>query len=142
MKTDGFHVYMLNGQLLLIMAVPEFGNLTLESNLTIEGYPNQMMLDGDRLVISSRINSWEIPYESDLGELLFDDPQTKSRINNLVKYTVVDISDRSSPSVVRELYIEVFKMVVPLFDMYESLRKNLILIMIKYFFGEVAQAHL
>lgn len=106
LKTDGFHVYMLNGQLLLIMAVPEFGNLTLESNLTIEGHPNQMMLDGDKLVISSRINSWEIPHESDLGGLLFDDSQTKSRINNLVKYTVVDISDRSSPSVVRELYVE------------------------------------
>ena len=43
LKTDGFHIYMLNGQLLLIMGVPEFGNLTMESNLTIEGNPTQMM---------------------------------------------------------------------------------------------------
>lgn len=107
LKTDGFHIYMLNGQLLLIMAVPEFGNLTLESNLTIEGNPNQMMLDGDRLVISSSIYSWELPQESDLRELLYADQKTySSRVQNLVKYTVVDISDRSSPSVMRELYIE------------------------------------
>ena len=46
---------MLNGQLLLIMGVPEFGELTLESNLTIEGNPTQMMIEGDRLVISSDI---------------------------------------------------------------------------------------
>ena len=47
LKTDGYHIYMLNGQLLLIMGVPEFGNLTLESNLTIEGNPSQMMIEGD-----------------------------------------------------------------------------------------------
>ena len=52
LKTDGYHIYMLNGQLLLIMGVPEFGELTLESNLTIEGNPTQMMIEGDRLVIS------------------------------------------------------------------------------------------
>ena len=31
---------------------------------------------------------------------------TYTRVQNLVKYTVVDISDRSSPSVEKELYIE------------------------------------
>ncbi|PXF24441.1 MAG: hypothetical protein CXX70_11950, partial [Methanobacteriota archaeon] len=36
LKTDGFHIYMLNGNLLVIMGVPEFGELTLESNMSIQ----------------------------------------------------------------------------------------------------------
>ena len=31
---------------------------------------------------------------------------TYTRVQNLVKYTVVDISDRTAPEVERELYIE------------------------------------
>ena len=61
---------MLNGQLLLIMGVPDFGNLTLESNLTIEGNPPQMMIEGDRLVISSSIYYWNLPADSDLRNLM------------------------------------------------------------------------
>ena len=70
LKTDGFHIYMLNGQLLLIMGVPEFGNLTMESNLSIEGNPTQMMIEGDRLVIASSINYWSLPADSDLRNLM------------------------------------------------------------------------
>ena len=55
LKTDGYHIYMLNGNLLVIMGVPEFGELTLESNLSIQGYPMQMMLEGDRLVVASSV---------------------------------------------------------------------------------------
>ena len=118
LKTDGYYVYMLNGQLLLIMGVPEFGNLTLESNLTIEGNPTQMMIDGDRLVISSSIYFWSLPHDSDLRELMSEEitettsssgvtyTYTHTRVQNLVKYTVVDISDRTSPFVEKELYIE------------------------------------
>ena len=119
LKTDGYHIYMLNGQLLLIMGVPEFGNLTLESNLTIEGNPTQMMIDGDRLVISSSINYWTLPDDSELRNLMTEQVKvnyendideyhsyTYMRVQNLVKYTVVDISNTSSPSVEKELYIE------------------------------------
>jgi len=118
LKTDGFHIYMLNGQLLLIMGVPEFGNLTLESNLTIEGSPTQMMIDGDRLVIASSIYYWNLPGNSELRDLMTEEvtvtngdgkedySYTYTRVQNLVKYTVVDISDRTSPTVERELYVE------------------------------------
>ncbi len=110
LKTDGHHIYMLNGQLLVIMGVPEFGNLTLESNLTIEGNPSQMMIEGDRLVISSSIYYWSLDPESGLRDLMAteveDGDYHYTRVQNLVKYTVVDISDRSSPVVERELYIE------------------------------------
>ncbi len=116
LKTDGYHIYMLNGQLLLIMGVPEFGDLTLESNLTIEGNPTQMMIEGDRLVISSSIYYWSLPEDSELRKLMSeevtvsdsisDKSYTYTKVQNLVKYTVVDITNRSSPVVEKELYIE------------------------------------
>jgi len=116
LKTDGYYIYMLNGQLLLIMGVPEFGNLTMESNMTIEGNPTQMMIEGDRLVISSSINYWSLPADSDLRKLMTEeitvdgDSEEKSytytKVQNLVKYTVVDISNRSSPVIEKEMYIE------------------------------------
>ena len=117
LKTDGYHIYMLNGNLLVIMGVPEFGELTLESNLSIQGYPMQMMLEGDRLVIASSIYYWSLPQDDPLRELMSEEvtvsypgeekySYTYTRVQNLVKYTVVDISDRTAPEVERELYIE------------------------------------
>ena len=117
LKTDGYHIYMLNGNLLVIMGVPEFGELTLESNLSIQGYPMQMMLEGDRLVIASSVYYWSLPQDDPLRELMSEEvtvsypgeekySYTYTRVQNLVKYTVVDISDRTAPEVERELYIE------------------------------------
>ena len=121
LKTDGFHIYMLNGKSLLIMGVPEFGNLTMKSNLTIEGNPTQMMIEGDRLVISSSIYYWNLPVDSELRNLMSkeitveggsdgdgkgDSSYTYTKVQNLVKYTVVDITNRSSPTIEKEMYIE------------------------------------
>ena len=117
LKTDGYHIYMLNGNLLVIMGVPEFGELTLESNISIQGYPMQMMLEGDRLVIASSVYYWSLPHDDPLRELMSEEvtvshpgeeeySSTYTRVQNLVKYTVVDITDRSAPEVERELYIE------------------------------------
>ena len=61
---------MLNGNLLVIMGVPEFGELTLESNMSVQGYPMQMMLDGDRIVIASSISYWNLPIDDPLRELM------------------------------------------------------------------------
>ncbi|GIT74995.1 MAG: hypothetical protein Ct9H300mP30_0570 [Methanobacteriota archaeon] len=105
LKTDGYHIYMLNGNLLVIMGVPEFGELTLESNMSVRGYPMQMMLDGDRIVIASSISYWNLPTDDPLRELMSEEvtvsypgeeeySYTYTRVQNLVKYTVVDISDR------------------------------------------------
>ena len=117
LKTDGYHIYMLNGNLLVIMGVPEFGELTLESNMSVQGYPMQMMLDGDRIVIASSISYWNLPTDDPLRELMSEEvtvsypgeeeySYTYTRVQNLVKYTVVNISDRTAPEVERELYIE------------------------------------
>ena len=117
LKTDGYHIYMLNGNLLVIMGVPEFGELTLESNMSVQGSPMQMMLEGDRLVIASAVYYWNLPHDDPLRELMSEEvtvsypgqeeySYTYTRVQNLVKYTVVDISDRTAPEVERELYIE------------------------------------
>ena len=108
---------MLNGNLLVIMGVPEFGELTLESNISIQGYPMQMMLEDDRLVVASSVYYWSLPHDDPLRELMSEEitvsypgqeeySYTYTRVQNLVKYTVVDITDRSAPEVERELYIE------------------------------------
>ena len=114
LKTDGFHIYMLNGQSLVIMDVPEFGEIGLSSEIEIEGSPLQMMIDGDKLVIASMIYAWNLPEDHPLRDLLIEEVQwgegketyTYYRTQNLVKYTIVDISDRTAPEVDRELYIE------------------------------------
>lgn len=108
LKTDGYNIYMLNGNKLVIMGVPEFGEVTLDSNITLEGNPLQMMLEGDRLVIASMINTWNLPTNHPLRDLLVDEVPWgyEARVNSLVKYTVVDVSDKTSPSVDRELYLE------------------------------------
>ena len=73
LKTDGYHIYMLNGNLLVIMGVPEFGELTLESNISIQGYPIQMMLEGDRLVVASSVYYWSLPQDDPLRELMSEE---------------------------------------------------------------------
>jgi len=114
LKTDGYHIYMLNGQSLVIMDVPEFGQVGLTSETEIEGTPLQMMIDGDRMVIASMIYAWNLPMDHPLRELLIEEVQwgegkdvyTYYRVQNLVKYTVVDITDRTAPEVERELFLE------------------------------------
>ena len=114
LKTDGYHIYMLNGNKLVIMGVPEFGEVEYTSELDLEGSPLQMMVDGDRIVIASQINAWSLNEDDPLRQLLVEEVQwgegkdvyTWYRIQSLVKYTIVDISDRDAPEVEREMYIE------------------------------------
>ena len=118
-KTDGHYIYMINGDKLLIMGVPEFGDLNLLSNITMIGSPMQMMLEGNRLVITSSINYWNLPPNHPLLEVMgheesytyFDgDGESKTntyiRYESLVMYTIVDISDKLNPVVEKELLIE------------------------------------
>ena len=105
LKFDGHHFYMINNNHLVIIGVPEHGNLTLVADMELEGRPLQMMMDGDHLVLISSINSWNIPEDDPLRSIM----QTSDgnwRSSNLVKYTVIDISNRSDPNVGRELFIE------------------------------------
>ena len=118
-KTDGHYVYMLNGNKFLIMGVPEFGSINLVSNLSMLGSPMQMMLEGDRIVITSSVNYWNLESNHPLLELMGHEESysyygsdgslqthTYTRYENLVMYSVVDISDKSNPVIEEELFIE------------------------------------
>ena len=110
-KTDGRWIYVLNNGKLVILGVPEFGQLEMLSNMSLEGTPTQMLIDKERLVIVSIVYYWNLESNDPLREIMtFDQPNEWGyydyRISSLVKYTVVDVSNRSVPEVEREIYIE------------------------------------
>ena len=118
-KTDGHYIYMLNGDKFLIMGVPEFGEINLTSSLSMLGSPMQMMLEGDRVVIVSGVNYWNLESNHPLLELMAHEESysylgsdgvyetyTYTRYESLVMYSVIDISDKNNPVIEEELFIE------------------------------------
>ena len=105
-KTDGYNIYFINGRNLVIFSVPEFGELNLLSTTSIQGNPTAMMLDGDRLVVISSVSTWTIASNDPLSEELGWDDSNVWRTNSLTKFTVLDITNRSSPETGKELFIE------------------------------------
>lgn len=118
-KTDGHYIYMLNGNKFLIMGVPEFGEINLTSSLSMLGNPMQMMLEGDRVVIVSVVNYWNLESNHPLLELIAHEESysylgsdgvyetyTYMRYESLVMYSVIDISDKNNPVIEEELFIE------------------------------------
>ena len=105
-KTDGYNIYFINGRNLVIFEVPEFGELNLLSTTSIQGNPTAMMLDGNRLVVISSVSTWTIASNDPLSEELGWDDSNSWRTNSLTKFTVLDITNRSSPETDKELFIE------------------------------------
>jgi hypothetical protein len=109
-KTDGYHIYALNGPRLHIFGVPEFGQLVPASVFDIEGHPTQMLIDRDagRAVVFSLIPVWNLPEDHPLHEHLGEstDDGWYWRSWDVTKITVVDVSDRAAPSLVREVFVE------------------------------------
>jgi hypothetical protein len=110
-KTDGYHIYTLNGKRLHIMGVPEFGQLTAESITNIEGHPREMLLDTaqNRLVVFSAIDTYSLPDGHPLKDALGQADDSGNwywRMPDLTKVTVLDISNKSAPTLIRELFYE------------------------------------
>jgi len=110
-KTDGYHVYALNGNRLHIFGVPQFGELTPESVTKIEGHPREMLLDKatGRAVVFSMVNVGALPVGHPLRALTGfqeDDQHWYWRASSLSKMTVLDISNRAAPRLIREVYYE------------------------------------
>ncbi|MED5291337.1 MAG: beta-propeller domain-containing protein, partial [Candidatus Thermoplasmatota archaeon] len=106
-KTDGYFIYALQGSTLSIMSVPEYGEIEFASNTSIEGSPISMMLRGDRLIVLSSYNPWSIDSEDALYEYLrWGGDYSEWRVSSMTKYTTYNISDRTAPEVVQELYLE------------------------------------
>ena len=110
-KTDGYHIYTLNGNRLEIFSVPEFGDLAYVSTTRIEGRPSQMLQAGDALVVYSQVYVWSLPEGHPLRERVGDYYENEGRYwywrtSTVTKVTVIDIEERAQPRVARELYIE------------------------------------
>lgn len=106
-KTDGYYIYFLNGDTLVILGVPEFGELEALSSTLIEGTPQAMMLDGNRLVVISTVSSWNIPSTNSLYQAMgWDEGYNSWRTSSLTKFSVFDITDRANPDLERELFLE------------------------------------
>ncbi len=106
-KTDGYYIYVLQGSTLSILTIPEFGEIEFTSNVTIEGSPISMMLDDNRLIVLSSYSPWNTNLDDELYKLLqWDDGYNSWRSSSMTKFTTYDISNRSEPKVVQELYLE------------------------------------
>ena len=70
-----------------------------------------MMLDGNRLVVISTVSSWNIPRTDALSSAMgWDDGYGSWRTPSLTKFTILDITNRSSPESGKELYLEGYYM--------------------------------
>ena len=106
-KTDGYYIYLLQDSTLTITGVPEFGEIEFVSNSTIEGTPISMMLRGDHLVVLSSYTPWSTTSDDALYDYLrWDGDYNQWRVNSMTKYTTFDVSNRSNPVVLQELYLE------------------------------------
>ncbi|CAI8259289.1 MAG: Uncharacterised protein [Methanobacteriota archaeon] len=105
-KTDGNYIYMINQNKLVILGVPEFGELNFQSSTNLEGNAREMMLAEDKLVILSSVYSWSLSDDDPLRNLLWDNIESRMRVNSLTKFTVYDISNRTTPILTNELFLE------------------------------------
>jgi len=109
-KTDGYHVYVLNGNRLHIFGVPEFGDLVPESVTEIEGSPREMLVnrDANRLAVFSTVHPHSLPEDHPLRELIGEETESGwyYRVPTVSKITVFDVADRENPTLVRELFLE------------------------------------
>jgi uncharacterized secreted protein with C-terminal beta-propeller domain len=110
-KTDGYHIYAINGNQLHIFGVPEFGQLVPISATKLEGHPRQMLFDKDanRIAVFSYINVASLPEGHPLRDAVGykeDDQRWYWRSQTVSKITVLDMSNRADVKLVRELYFE------------------------------------
>ena len=165
-KTDGSYIYLVNSGYssygkypsgkVHILEIPEVGNVSYLSNISIEGYPSEMLLVEDKAVVYSNVYIYnyyeeehpltdnlrvefkrekvetvvaedkpggeESPtssgdnsesrgeHEDDESEEELEDDEYYYdyyyRTTSFTKITVLDLTNRSSPEISRELYIE------------------------------------
>ncbi len=107
-KTDGYYIYVLNGDRLEILGVPTFGELEPVSSTTLEGWPTASLLAGDKIAVFSSVYAHSLPADHPLRPFVATDESGSwwYYSQGLVKLTLLDISDRAQPVVERELYLQ------------------------------------
>ena len=106
-KTDGYHIFFLDSDKLHVFDVPEFGELDHSTTIEIEGNSRAMLLNENRVVVISSVNSWNIKNNDPLTNAMnWDGDWSGWRTSTLTKFTVFDVSDSTDVEILRELYIE------------------------------------
>ena len=109
-KTDGYHLYVANGNALHIFGVPEFGDLEPVAEFPVEGTPRQLLIhpDAERVVVFSQLSAWSVPEDHPLYTQLARESEDGGflRVPQLTKATVVDVSDHEEPTLLREVFVE------------------------------------
>jgi hypothetical protein len=114
-KNDGTRIFVLSGQTLFTAASWPPQSLALVGKLAIEGWPTEMFLDGNQVVVFSTI--WTVPAGGGMGPM---SPMAGAGAAMALcpldgmgcfqgwattKITVVDVSTLAAPAVVSELYL-------------------------------------
>jgi len=153
-KTDGSYIYLVNQDYnywdvypsgnLHIFDIPEAGNISYLSNITIEGHPKELLLVDDKAIIYSNVYIYsyydethpldpyvKVEYKKEKPHSVESESKEESntvessdsdgsrsheeieyeydyyyRTTSLTKLTVLDLTNRSSPQISKELYIE------------------------------------
>ncbi|ATB29308.1 beta-propeller domain-containing protein [Melittangium boletus] len=108
-KNDGTRLFVLSGQTLYLHRSWPAQSLRAESSLKLEGYPRQMFLHGDQVVVFS------VVYEPQPGQGASVRVMSDIACPDLgfcgysahvsTKVTTVDVSQLAAPRVVREMYL-------------------------------------
>jgi hypothetical protein len=110
-KTDGYNLYVVNGNRLHVFGVPEFGQLVASSEVELEGQPYQLLLDSDtgRAAVFSFVAVESLPPEHPVRAAITRTgatPEIPYRTWGLSKITVLDVTDPAEPVLDREVWME------------------------------------
>ncbi|HYO55600.1 beta-propeller domain-containing protein, partial [Archangium sp.] len=108
-KNDGTRIFVLSGQKLYAHRSWPAESLRAESSLKLEGWPRQMFLHGDKVVVFSELYEPLPGSSGDKGgpaaDCAFMAPCGGYSGTAFTKVTTVDVSDLAVPRVTGELYL-------------------------------------
>ena len=112
-KNDGTRIFVLSGHTLFAARSWPPQDLALAGKLDLEGWPSSMFLDGNQLVVFSRI--WTVPQGGGMGmgTGMGIAPRPSCTLDgagcfwgwSTTKITVVDVSNLAAPAVQSEVYL-------------------------------------
>jgi uncharacterized secreted protein with C-terminal beta-propeller domain len=107
-QNDGTRIFVLSGDALYAASSWPPQSLSLQGQLTIEGWPREMFLSGNQVVVFS---SLYVPRPIDNSDPVACPAELTSEwacgyaLDNVTKVTTVDVSTLSAPTVTAELYL-------------------------------------
>lgn len=102
-KNDGTRIFVLSGNTLYAAKSWPATELSVQGKLGIEGWPQEMFLADQKVVVFSSIYRW-YPMNAKAGYAC-DTLSCGYSNGNTVKVTTVDVSDLGQPKVINEAYV-------------------------------------